>query len=233
MPLSPAVCCRPCLPTSLPHTLTTRVQTRIDLPATAGQGVHNTTLQHHSLRGSSMHRQHTEESVPRRLNASKSGCLQADANGAMLAAAQHRPFIGQQIVPAAQVFLHGEEHQEHGEVHEGQQQMQRKQGPLPSPSSPPGTISPKPVAIISVGCHPTSGRSYKALSCEPGGSSFVTGFSQANHVNAYYQEEVFYPLGNVSWVGLILEIPATLVIHMSSYAGRMRLGVSRGVAACT
>ena len=32
-----------------------------------------------------------------------------------------------------------------------------------------------PLAIISIGCHPSSGRSFKALQCEEDGSSFVTG----------------------------------------------------------
>ena len=32
-----------------------------------------------------------------------------------------------------------------------------------------------PVAVISIGCHPSSGSSFRALQCEEDGASFVTG----------------------------------------------------------
>lgn len=33
----------------------------------------------------------------------------------------------------------------------------------------------KPLAVVSIGCHPSSGRAYRALTCESNGASFITG----------------------------------------------------------
>ncbi|GAX77300.1 hypothetical protein CEUSTIGMA_g4746.t1 [Chlamydomonas eustigma] len=54
----------------------------------------------------------------------------------------------------------------------------------------------QPLAVISVGCHPASGKAFRALQCELDGSSFVTGFSQAERVVSYYFD-VYYPVGQV------------------------------------
>ncbi|KAG2436269.1 hypothetical protein HXX76_006580 [Chlamydomonas incerta] len=59
-----------------------------------------------------------------------------------------------------------------------------------------GNGTAKPVAVVSIGCHPSSGRQYRALSCEPSGGSFVTGFSQAERVNSAAYDE-YYPVGQV------------------------------------
>ncbi|KAG2449218.1 hypothetical protein HYH02_005965 [Chlamydomonas schloesseri] len=72
-------------------------------------------------------------------------------------------------------------------------------GELPRPPSDMhslGNGTAKPVAVVSIGCHPSSGRQYRALSCEPSGGSFVTGFSQAERVNSAAYDE-YYPVGQV------------------------------------
>lgn len=54
---------------------------------------------------------------------------------------------------------------------------------------------PQGVAIVSIGCHKSTGQGSEALKCEPQGSSFVTGFTQAIRVSnaaSYY-----YPVGAV------------------------------------
>ena len=38
-----------------------------------------------------------------------------------------------------------------------------------------GSIPASPVAVISIGCHPSSGRVFRALQCEEDGNSFVAG----------------------------------------------------------
>ena len=38
-----------------------------------------------------------------------------------------------------------------------------------------GNGSARPVAVVSIGCHPSSGRQFRALNCEAAGNSFVTG----------------------------------------------------------
>lgn len=60
-----------------------------------------------------------------------------------------------------------------------------------------GQISPdsKPVAVVSIGCHKASGQGSEALKCEPQGSSFVTGFTEAVRVSN--AANYFYPLGAV------------------------------------
>ncbi|KAG1676824.1 hypothetical protein FOA52_010333 [Chlamydomonas sp. UWO 241] len=59
-----------------------------------------------------------------------------------------------------------------------------------------GELVPKPVAVVSSGCHASSGRGPSGLSCEASGASFVTGFSSAERVMSYYLD-VFYPVGQV------------------------------------
>ncbi|KAG2499753.1 hypothetical protein HYH03_002685 [Edaphochlamys debaryana] len=68
-------------------------------------------------------------------------------------------------------------------------------GELPRPIHL-GNSTAKPVAVVSIGCHPSSGRQYRALSCEPSGSSFMTGFSAAERVNSAAYDE-YYPVGQV------------------------------------
>ncbi|PNW87122.1 hypothetical protein CHLRE_02g110000v5 [Chlamydomonas reinhardtii] len=72
-------------------------------------------------------------------------------------------------------------------------------GELPRPPSEMhrlGNGTARPVAVVSIGCHPSSGRQYRALSCEQSGGSFVTGFSQAERVNSAAYDE-YYPVGQV------------------------------------
>ncbi len=47
----------------------------------------------------------------------------------------------------------------------------------------------KPVAIVSVGCHASSGHSYEALSCEPVGESFVAG---ARHTHTHTHRRLLF-----------------------------------------
>ncbi|PNH05569.1 E3 ubiquitin-protein ligase, partial [Tetrabaena socialis] len=68
-------------------------------------------------------------------------------------------------------------------------------GELPRPLHL-GNSTAKPVAVVSIGCHPSSGRQFRALQCEQAGSSFVTGFLQAERVNSAAYEE-YYPVGQV------------------------------------
>nr|QOL01263.1 putative extracellular protein TR9_068 [Trebouxia lynnae] len=60
-----------------------------------------------------------------------------------------------------------------------------------------GQISPdsKGVAIVSIGCHKSTGSGSGALKCEPQGSSFVTGFTEAIRVSN--AANYFYPVGAV------------------------------------
>ena len=60
-----------------------------------------------------------------------------------------------------------------------------------------GQISPgsQPVAVVSIGCHTSSGLGSDSLKCEPQGSSFVTGFTQAVRVSN--SANYFYPIGSV------------------------------------
>ncbi|KAA6418165.1 MAG: E3 ubiquitin- ligase LRSAM1 isoform X3 [Trebouxia sp. A1-2] len=60
-----------------------------------------------------------------------------------------------------------------------------------------GQLSPdaKPVAVVSIGCHKSSGQGSDALKCEPQGSSFVTGFGQAIRVSN--AADYYYPVGAV------------------------------------
>ncbi len=60
-----------------------------------------------------------------------------------------------------------------------------------------GQLSPgaKPVAVVSIGCHKSSGQGSDALKCEPQGSSFVTGFGQAIRVSN--AANYYYPVGAV------------------------------------
>ncbi|GLC41375.1 hypothetical protein PLESTF_000296800 [Pleodorina starrii] len=57
-----------------------------------------------------------------------------------------------------------------------------------------GTV--KPVAVVAIGCHPSTGKQYRALNCETAGGSFVTGFSQAERVGST-AFDVYYPVGQV------------------------------------
>ena len=60
-----------------------------------------------------------------------------------------------------------------------------------------GQLSPEanPVAVVSIGCHKSSGQGSDALKCEPQGSSFVTGFGQAIRVSN--AADYYYPVGAV------------------------------------
>lgn len=60
-----------------------------------------------------------------------------------------------------------------------------------------GQLSPdaQPVAVVSIGCHKSSGQGSDALKCEPQGSSFVTGFGQAIRVSN--AADYYYPVGAV------------------------------------
>ena len=60
-----------------------------------------------------------------------------------------------------------------------------------------GQLSPdsKPVAVVSIGCHKSSGQGSNTLKCEPQGSSFVTGFGDSIRVSN--AANYFYPVGAV------------------------------------
>ncbi|KXZ49419.1 hypothetical protein GPECTOR_21g645 [Gonium pectorale] len=67
-------------------------------------------------------------------------------------------------------------------------------GELPKPYH--GNSTARPVAVVSLGCHASTGKQFRALSCEQSGSSFVTGFSQAERVASVAYDE-YYPVGQV------------------------------------
>ncbi|GIL81288.1 hypothetical protein Vretimale_1161 [Volvox reticuliferus] len=69
-------------------------------------------------------------------------------------------------------------------------------GELPRPARFGNTTAARPVAVVAIGCHPSSGKQFRALACETAGSSFVTGFSQAERVGSSSFDE-YYPLGQV------------------------------------
>ena len=58
----------------------------------------------------------------------------------------------------------------------------------------------EPVALVSLGCHPSSGTAEAALQCEREGGSFVTGFGGAGRVSYLYRD-AYFPLGQVRWMG--------------------------------
>jgi hypothetical protein len=47
-------------------------------------------------------------------------------------------------------------------------------GELPRPARF-GNGTARPVAVVAIGCHPSTGKQFRALNCEAAGSSFVTG----------------------------------------------------------
>ncbi|GLI61083.1 hypothetical protein VaNZ11_003350 [Volvox africanus] len=69
-------------------------------------------------------------------------------------------------------------------------------GELPRPAHFGNVNVAKPVAVVAIGCHPSSGKQFRALACETAGSSFVTGFSQAQRVGSSSFDE-YYPVGQV------------------------------------
>lgn len=56
-------------------------------------------------------------------------------------------------------------------------------------------LKPQGVAIVSIGCHQSTGQGSEALKCEPQGSSFVTGFTEAIRVSN--AANFYYPVGTV------------------------------------
>ena len=56
-------------------------------------------------------------------------------------------------------------------------------------------LNPHGVAIVSIGCHRSTGQGGEALKCEPQGSSFVTGFTEAIRVSN--AANYYYPVGTV------------------------------------
>lgn len=56
-------------------------------------------------------------------------------------------------------------------------------------------LDPQGVAIVSIGCHRSTGQGSEALKCEPQGSSFVTGFTEAIRVSN--AANYYYPVGAV------------------------------------
>jgi len=64
-----------------------------------------------------------------------------------------------------------------------------------SPVSPDLPLTPaKPVAVVSFGCHMSSGDYGAQVACEDPGNSFLTGFATA--VGVGLRMDTFYPLGN-------------------------------------
>ncbi|EFJ47058.1 hypothetical protein VOLCADRAFT_117996, partial [Volvox carteri f. nagariensis] len=66
---------------------------------------------------------------------------------------------------------------------------------LPRPARV-GNGTARPVAVVAMGCHPSTGKQFRALTCELAGSSFVTGFSQAERARSSMYDE-YYPVGQV------------------------------------
>ena len=60
-----------------------------------------------------------------------------------------------------------------------------------------GQLDPdaKSVAVVSIGCHKSSGQGSEAMKCEPQGGSFVTGFTEAIRVSN--AANYYYPVGAV------------------------------------
>ena len=129
LPLSRAICCRPCVPSSIDHPIKMKLRETHDLSA----------AQHHH------HRKLLEPAAIE---------------------------LGTHSAPPS----------------------------FPSPSPPEDDDDPtnksKAVAVVSIGCHPSSGRDSNQLSCEAKGSSFVSGFTESQRVASYYYD-VYYPSGKV------------------------------------
>ncbi len=176
VPLSHAVCCRPCLPDALPS----------------------------QLRDAALALPPRHEPAPAQPSSSKGWRAAAAALLAWLRSPGH----------------HAAGKADHRRLQEAQELARPPQEPAGGQSAaaaaaaaaaagaprvgldpdPPSDL--KPLALVSFGCHPSSGHAYNALACEAQGASFVTGFSRASAVSAYYPD-VYYPLGE----GVLYRVP--------------------------
>ncbi|KAK9824271.1 hypothetical protein WJX72_009086 [[Myrmecia] bisecta] len=66
---------------------------------------------------------------------------------------------------------------------------------LPVPSGSTANPDDKAVAVVSIGCHSSSGPGSLALQCEPNGGSFVSGWGKAVRVSSSI--DAYYPIGAV------------------------------------
>ncbi|KAK9864078.1 hypothetical protein WJX84_002316 [Apatococcus fuscideae] len=67
--------------------------------------------------------------------------------------------------------------------------------PTTLPDLPGMAYNDEPVAIVSIGCHGSTGGAALAMQCEGSGGSYVTGWSRA--VQVYASFDAFYPVGPV------------------------------------
>ena len=130
VPLSHAICCRPCLPSELPNPS--------PLPP---------TIAALSPEGSDLH-----NDLPSTSEASLAPYLGRIRGSAVKASRSASGRVERSSSGAA---------------------LTRQAGNFTDTGSLSGGLVP--VAIISIGCHPSSGRSFRALECEEDGASFVTG----------------------------------------------------------
>jgi hypothetical protein len=163
VPLSSAICCRPCLPSELPSYWQSK-----SLGASPDGQLHSSRV---SNAGS---------------NGSTKAVTKVNPEEKLLLSTQQKPVTGTQAreqKPAA------------ADTASGIRPLgNSSDAPKPATTASAGaaaagdqglTVSAAdragasdgitPVAVVSVGCHPSSGRGYQALQCEAGGASFITG----------------------------------------------------------
>ena len=137
MPLSHAICCRPCLPTELPL-LPPPAAPFLAAPLSAVQPA-SAKIDLHSM-------SNTNSTSSSTLGGTGTTISDTSSGGGSLSHLQQAggadPTSAAPSAAAAAVHNDG---------------------------------SRLPVAVISIGCHPSSGSSFRALQCEEDGASFVTG----------------------------------------------------------
>ena len=131
MPLSHAICCRPCLPTELP--LLPPPAAPLSTVQSAGTKIDLRSMSNTNSTSSTLGSTGTTISDTSSGGGSLSHLRQAGGTSDPTSAA-----------PSAAAAVHNDG-------------------------------SRLPVAVISIGCHPSSGSSFRALQCEEDGASFVTG----------------------------------------------------------
>lgn len=171
MPLSPATCCRPCLPS----------------PANAsssGPAAQQQVLAHQLGPA----RQHLI------LHMKAQGSSQ---QGPLPGYSTSRSSVGA-VAPAASTDMRASSPTTPGPAAGASTAPRAAAG---AAATIPGTITmgmntADVLAIVSVGCHPSSGIAAGALRCESSGASFATGFADADRVGYLYQD-AYYPLDQV------------------------------------
>jgi hypothetical protein len=197
VPLSSAICCRPCLPHDLPysspldisaggsgapalgHAVGHAGRNRSMLPVTSASALGQASTHHHPTRDTQVRAPNSAS-----VDVSLSGSANSASTHASSPSAEPSTAAGRQsiILGAGSIVGAGTSRPEvaagpaktkapaSAAATAGSQGSKLHAGSTTSDSD---GISP--VAVVSVGCHPSSGRAYRALQCEAGGASFVTG----------------------------------------------------------